>query len=97
MDPQDRGAEYRSLLGLPGGTGHASYPAVDSAAKKYGFTLVAMKGNDPDTLGKKLVYVYDTKKFPFYQAEVYHQVSLSARDGNQFLEVVTFLFSSSAD
>lgn len=75
MDPQDRGGEYRSLLGLPGGTGHASYPAVEAAASKYGFKLVPGKGDDPDTLGKQIVYVYDTKKFPFYQAEVYHQVS----------------------
>ena len=74
VDPQDRGGEYRSLLGLPGGSGHASYPAVQEAADKYGFKLVAGKGNDPDTLGKQIVYVYDTKKFPFYQAEVYHQV-----------------------
>jgi hypothetical protein len=73
VDPQDRGGEYRSLLGLPGGTGHASYPAVEEAAKKYGFQLVAGKGNDPDTLGKQIVYVMDTKKFPFYQGEVYHQ------------------------
>lgn len=35
--------------------------------------LVAGKGNDPDTLGKKLVFVYDTNEFPFHQAEVYHQ------------------------
>jgi hypothetical protein len=77
VDPMDRGAEYRSLLGLPGGTGHPSYPAVEEAAQKYGFKLLAGKGNDPDTLGKQTVYVYDTKQFPFYQAEVYHQVSLS--------------------
>lgn len=31
------------------------------------------RGNDPDTLDKKLVYVMDTAKFPFYVAEVYHQ------------------------
>lgn len=74
MDPQDRGAEYRSLLGLPGGTAHVSYPEVQKAATKYGFNLVVGKGNDPDTLGKQIVYVYDTEKFPFYQAEVYHQV-----------------------
>lgn len=54
---------------------HASYPAVQEAATKYGFSLVPGKGNDPDTLGKQLVYVYDSKKFPFYQGEVYHQVS----------------------
>jgi hypothetical protein len=76
VDPQDRGGEYRSLLGLPGGSAHESYPEVQKAAGKYGFNLALGQGNDPDTLGKALVYVYDTKRFPFYQAEVYHQVSV---------------------
>lgn len=73
VDPMDRGGEYRSLLGLPGGTNHAMYKEVEAAAEGKGMRLEAGKGNDPDTLGKKLVYVYDTQKFPFYQAEVYHQ------------------------
>ena len=69
----DRGGEYRSLIGIPRGTGHPSYPAMEAAAEKAGFKLVPGKGNDPDTLGKQIVYVYDTAQFPFYQAEVYHQ------------------------
>lgn len=73
VDPMDRGAEYRSLIGLPGGMKHASYPSVASAAEKAGYTLLEGRGNDPDTLGKQVVYVYDSTKFPFYQAEVYHQ------------------------
>ena len=36
-------------------------------------TLVSGKGNDPDTSGKKIIWVYDTAAFPAYQAEVYHQ------------------------
>jgi hypothetical protein len=62
VDPQDRGGEYRSLLGLPGGTSHPSYSAVEDAATKAGFKLLAGKGNDPDTLGKQMVFVYDTKE-----------------------------------
>jgi len=73
VDPQDRGGEYRSLLGLPGGSSHTSYPLVQAEAEKAGFKLVEGKGNDPDTLGKQIVYVHDTKQFPFYQGEVYHQ------------------------
>jgi len=73
VDPQDKGPEYRSLLGLPGGTSHAVYPGIEAAAAEAGFKLSVGKGNDPDTLGKKEVFVYDTAKFPFYQAEVYHQ------------------------
>ena len=38
-----------------------------------GFTLVGGRGNEPDTLGKMTVYVMDTKDFPAYQAELYHQ------------------------
>jgi hypothetical protein len=46
---------------------------VEEAAEKAGFKLVEGKGNDGDTLGKQMVFVYDSLKFPFYQAEVYHQ------------------------
>jgi len=73
VDPGDKGGEYRSLLGLPGGANHASYPAVEAAATAKGMTLALGKGNEPDTFGKKMVYVMDTAQFPFYQAEVYHQ------------------------
>lgn len=65
VDPQDRGGEYRSLIGLPGGVEHPSYPKIEAVAQEYGFKLSKGKGNDPDTLGKQLVYVYDTKQFPF--------------------------------
>jgi len=73
VDPMDRGGEYRSLLGLPGGSNHPMYPTVLEAANEKGVKLVLGKGNDPDTLGKKMVFVMDSNKFPFYQAEVYHQ------------------------
>jgi len=73
VDPMDRGGEYRSLLGLPGGMNHPSYPLVEAAAKAKGMSLVKGEGNDPDTLGKKMVYVMDSNAYPFYQAEVYHQ------------------------
>lgn len=76
VDPGDRGSEYRSLIGLPGGVKNPMYQAVEAAGNAKGFTLEAGKGNDPDTFGKKLIYVYDSNKFPFYQAEVYHQVSI---------------------
>lgn len=69
-DPMDKGGEYRSLLGLPGGKNHPLFDKVEAAAAEQGMQLVDGKGNDPDTLGKKLVYVMDTKQFPFYQAEV---------------------------
>lgn len=73
VDPMDRGGEYRSLLGLPNGDKNPYYPTVEAAAKAKGMTLELGKGNDPDTLGTKKVYVYDSTKYPFYQAEIYHQ------------------------
>lgn len=75
VDPQDKGPEYRSLIGLPGGIKHPLYEtAVAAVGTAMGFTLVSGKGNEPDTLGKnKLVNVYDTNTFPFHQAEVYMQ------------------------
>lgn len=73
VDPMDRGGEYRALVGFPGGANNPAYSQVEAAAAAKGMTLVLGKGNDPDTLGTKKIYVYDTAKFPFYQAEVYHQ------------------------
>jgi len=73
VDPQDRGPEYRSLIGLPAGSKHSMYAQIEAAAISKGMNLEDGKGDDADTLGKKLVYVMDTEKFPFYQAEVYHQ------------------------
>lgn len=61
------------MIGLPGGIKHTSFPEVQDAATNAGFTLVEGKGNEPDTFGKQIVYVYDSNQFPFYQAEVYHQ------------------------
>ena len=73
MDPGDKGPEYRSLLGLPGGVRHPAYEALQAVAAEAGFRLQEGKGNDPDTFGKQLVWVYDTQTYPFHQAEVYHQ------------------------
>lgn len=69
-DPMDKGGEYRSLSGLPGGTKHPQYQLVQAAGEARGMILKDGKGNDPDTLGKRIVYVMDSNKFPFYQAEV---------------------------
>jgi len=73
VDPLDKGGEYRSLLGLPGGINNKYYKEVEAAATAKRMKLELGKGNDPDTLGLKKVFVHDTAKFPFFQAEVYHQ------------------------
>lgn len=74
VDPQDKGPEYRALVGLPGGLNHSEYPAIESLGMSLNFTLQLGDGGDPDTLGKNgLVYVYDSIQFTFHQAEVFMQ------------------------
>eukprot|EP00607_Mallomonas_marina_P002841 CAMPEP_0182427134 /NCGR_PEP_ID=MMETSP1167-20130531/14948_1 /TAXON_ID=2988 /ORGANISM="Mallomonas Sp, Strain CCMP3275" /LENGTH=271 /DNA_ID=CAMNT_0024609109 /DNA_START=126 /DNA_END=941 /DNA_ORIENTATION=+ len=72
-DKGDRGAEYRSLVGIPGGTSSPLYPSLERAASQKGLKLVPGKGDDVDTLGKKIVWVMDSDKFSFHPAELYHQ------------------------
>lgn len=70
-DPMDKGPEYRSLLGLPGGVESPLFPIIERANSKK-MKLVAGKGDEPDTLLKRTVYVMDTKDFPFHRGEYYH-------------------------
>ena len=74
-DPQDRGGEYRSVLGLPGGEDSPLFEVVKQAARDSpgGMKLFSGRGDEPDTIGDKAVLVYDSNKFPFYPAELYHQ------------------------
>ena len=71
-DPQDFGSEYRSAIGIPGGVDGPLFKAVE-AANAGRFELLRGQGNDDDTVGTKKVWVYDSNKFPFHQAEIYHQ------------------------
>ena len=71
-DFMDRGPEYRSLVGLPGGVNSPLFKELEKAGKdKVEFR--AGNGDDGDTLGKRLVWVMDSDTFPFYPAEPYHQ------------------------
>ncbi|CAM9822769.1 unnamed protein product [Pylaiella littoralis] len=72
-DTQDRGGEYRSLLGVPGGlSGPMAGPIKEEAAKR-GLALREGSGGDPDTLMRNTVFVMDTAAFPFFKGETYHQ------------------------
>jgi len=71
QDTQDRGAEYRSLVGFPGGIGSVMGNTFKTVGESHGVTVAAGSGSDPDTSGT--VYVMDSHEFPFHQAEVYHQ------------------------
>jgi len=95
-DKGDRGPEYRSLLGLPGGESSPLFEQVKEAATAKGIKLVQGKGNDPDTLGKGIVYVMDSAKFPFRQAELYHQFHDGFMPGEQYPESYNRLASLAA-
>jgi len=71
QDRQDPGAEYRSLVGFPGGIGSVMGNTFKHVGERYSVNVAAGSGSDPDTSGT--VYVMDSNKFSFHQAEVYHQ------------------------
>jgi peptide methionine sulfoxide reductase MsrA len=70
-DPQDRGGEYRSAIGLPGGMKSPYLNLFQEGAD--GTTLSEGHGNEGDTIYQHRVYVYDTALFPAHTAEKYHQ------------------------
>lgn len=72
-DPQDRGGEYRSVLGLPGGMKSPHFKTVEAAVADSPMKLIAGIGNEEDTLASKSILVMDSNEFPFYPAELYHQ------------------------
>ena len=55
----DRGSEYRSTIGIPGGVSSDIFPSIEKALAKSGkqLKLLEGKGNDPDTLNEKVVWV----------------------------------------
>ena len=83
-DLGDRGLEYRSLIGLPGGMNSPLFKALEEEAVSAGQKLVAGKGGDTDTSGKKIVWIYDSDEFPFRQAEIYHQFHDGFMPGEQY-------------
>jgi len=73
-DSVNRGPEYRAALGIPGGMTSGLLPVIAGAQPAgAAASMAAGSGNDADTLGRKVIYVYDTAAYPFHQAEMYHQ------------------------
>jgi peptide methionine sulfoxide reductase MsrA len=73
LDPGDAGAEYRNVIGIPGGAGGSLYAALQQA-NVHGMPLLAGQGGrDGDAQDNYVVYVYDSLAFPFFRAETYHQ------------------------
>lgn len=69
----DRGLEYRNLVGVPGGVQSKYAKLLVETSMKSGDKLdfAKGKGNDPDA--RALAFIMDTKDYPFYVGEQYHQ------------------------
>jgi len=69
----DRGSEYRSLVGIPGGakSDYAKLLVDASIATGDKLDFAYGKGNDKDT--RKTSFVMDSTNYPFFVAEQYHQ------------------------
>ena len=66
----DQGPAYRALVGLPGGV-HGSYYGQLRAANKHNMTLVeSIAGSDADTFEQSKVFVMDSDRFTFHQADL---------------------------
>jgi len=76
VDTMDVGLSYRAAIGVPGGMSSSLMTEIRASmdeVTQVKFVLEEGSGDDRDTLGEALVWVYDTAKFPFHQAEIYHQ------------------------
>lgn len=69
-DPMDVGAEYPSLVGIPGGMNSPLYPAI-AQHKPQAMRLQPGLGSDQEV--SDIVFVMDSSTFPFHRGETYHQ------------------------
>eukprot|EP00937_MAST-01D_sp_MAST-1D-sp2_P002564 g2564.t1 len=67
----DQGPGYRALVGLPGGAKNGALMAQLHAANVHNMSLTpSSAGADEDTFQMSRVYVMDSTKFPFHQADL---------------------------
>jgi peptide methionine sulfoxide reductase MsrA len=69
-DFYDSGSEYRSIIGVPGGTSNGAVMSAMRQANVPNMSLVAGLGSDEDTFLTNKVLVMDSEAFPFVQAEL---------------------------
>lgn len=65
----DVGANFRAMLGFPGGIGNAKIMAAAQKANINGMKLKEGQGSEADTFMTNTVLIMDSDKFPFAQAE----------------------------
>jgi len=74
LDPGDSGADYRNVIGVPGGVRGLFYPSI-VRNNVHNMTLLegGVHGDGGDSTDNGVVYIYDSHVFPFYRGEQYHQ------------------------
>lgn len=79
QDPQDMGAGYRNVVGLPGGVNGPLFKILQQENVN-NMALLEGQGNEYTEDGKAVeddkintIWVVDSEKLPFYPAEKYHQ------------------------
>ena len=80
LDPQDAGPSYRNVVGLPGGVNSPLFQVLQEEnvnkmelKEGKGNEFRGMFGGPTEDDLINVVWVVDSNKLPFYQAEVYHQ------------------------
>lgn len=68
-DVFDRGGDFRSVIGVPGGL-QGEYGDTIKRANILNMSLEAGVGNEEDTIFENIVYVYDSDDLLFEQAEI---------------------------
>ena len=76
-DPEDRGPEFRNVVGLPGGVHSPLYPFL-ARRNIYHLPIVeggktAANGQLHDVQSEGVVYIYDTNTHPFFRAAQHQQ------------------------
>jgi peptide methionine sulfoxide reductase MsrA len=78
LDPQDAGAGYRNMIGVPGGIKNVAFMTIIDSENVNGMKLLEGSGNAPNKKPAEddvfnAVWIYDSDALPFHAAEVYHQ------------------------
>jgi len=76
----EKGGRYRSCLGLPGGKASGLFTVVEAENSDFQMDLRQGSGGDPDV--SNVLWIYDSDKFPFVQAEQYLQFHAGPRGSN---------------
>ena len=65
---------YRNVIGFPGGMGNSTLLKLIELANVHAMPLVLGAGGPSSDLeGEYVVYVYDSRRHPFFRGEAHHQ------------------------